>query len=167
MKTPAKPPAQTPVIGIGALFYSVETQRCLYLLRSQKQKNTWGLVGGKQIQGECIQSTLYREFVEEIGQVPMPSKLIPIETFTSETSKFIYYTYMITVDEEFVPILNDESAGYCWVNVGFWPKPLHNGAKNLLYSKSFRHKLDAIIAHIHSEDYDRENIAFPCIATSA
>jgi ADP-ribose pyrophosphatase YjhB (NUDIX family) len=144
MKTPAKPPAQTPIIGIGALFYSVETQRCLYLLRSQKQKNTWGLVGGKQIQGECIQSTLYREFVEEIGQVPMPSKLIPIETFTSDDGYFQFITYVCAVPKEFIPTLNREHHGYCWVRIGDYPRPLHPGLWNTINFQAIQEKIQTL-----------------------
>ena len=28
---------------------------------------------------------------------------------------------------EFIPLLNDEHRGYCWVNVEDYPKPLHSG----------------------------------------
>lgn len=121
-----------PVTGVGALFYSVSTHRCLYLLRSQKQKNTWGLVGGKQITGECVQDTLYREFTEEIGSVPLPNKLIPIETFTSDDGYFRFITYVCVVPNEFVPQLNHEHHGYCWIQLGDFPKPLHPGLWNTM-----------------------------------
>ena len=51
-------PVTATVTGVGALFYSGATQRCLYLLRSQKQRGTWGLVGGKQTPGESVQESL-------------------------------------------------------------------------------------------------------------
>ena len=34
---------------------------------------------------------------------------------------------MTTLDEEFVPILNNEHRGYCWVRLEDYPKPLHPG----------------------------------------
>lgn len=132
---------QNPVTGIGALFYCVTTQRCLYLLRSQKQKNTWGLVGGKQNQGECTQHTLYREFAEEIGSVPMPNKLIPIETFTSDDGYFRFITYVCAVPTEFVPVLNHEHHGYCWVKLGEYPKPLHPGLWSTVNFEVIRQKI--------------------------
>ena len=153
----------------GAIIYCTTTNRILMQLRSHTCNFplTWSLWGGKIEEGERPFQALQRELKEELGLVPELIKVYPLHQYQSKDEYFTYDTFCCLVEEEFIPSLNDESAGYCWVNNGFWPKPLHNGAKNLLYSKSFRHKLDAIIAHIHSEDYDRENIAFPCIATSA
>jgi 8-oxo-dGTP pyrophosphatase MutT (NUDIX family) len=129
------------VVGIGALFYSVNSNRCLYLLRSQKQKNTWGLVGGKQNAGECAQDTLYREFTEEIGSVPLPHKLIPIETFTSDDGYFKFITYVCVVPDEFVPVLNQEHHGYCWVQLGENPKPMHPGLWNTMNFAVIKQKI--------------------------
>lgn len=131
----------TPVTGVGALFYSVNTNRCLYLLRSQKQKNTWGLVGGKQVLGECVQDTLYREFTEEIGSVPLPNKLIPIETFTSDDDYFKFVTYVCVVPDEFIPQLNHEHHGYCWVQLGEYPKPMHPGLWNTMNFDVIKQKI--------------------------
>jgi 8-oxo-dGTP pyrophosphatase MutT (NUDIX family) len=147
MKTALKSkrsPNSVVTTGVGALFYSVETQRCLYLLRSQKQKNTWGLVGGKQTPGECIQDTLYREFLEEIGSVPVPSKLIPIETFTSDDGFFRFITYVCVVPTEFVPVLNHEHHGYCWVRIGDYPRPLHPGLWNTVNFQVIQEKISTL-----------------------
>jgi hypothetical protein len=64
---------------------------------------------------------------EEIGVDLSQNKTIPIETFTSTDHKFVYYTFLITVNNEFVPELNYEHRGYCWVNLKDYPKPLHPG----------------------------------------
>lgn len=114
--------------GVGALIYSKKTKRYLFLLRDgSKYAGSWGLVGGKINEGERISEALYREILEEVNVDLSQCKTIPIETFTSDNHRFVYYTFLISVDEEFVPQLNDEHRGYCWVNLMDHPKPLHPG----------------------------------------
>jgi 8-oxo-dGTP pyrophosphatase MutT (NUDIX family) len=114
--------------GVGALIYSKSTKRYLFLLRdNNKYAGSWGLVGGKIERNERITEALYRESVEEIGIDVSQRKIIPIETFTSDNHKFIYYTFIISVEHEFVPTLNNEHRGYCWVGLTDYPKPLHPG----------------------------------------
>ena len=116
------------LISAGALIYCRKTHRYLFLLRNgSKHSGSWGLVGGKIEPGETVVEGLNREIAEELGGMIKDAKLIPIEKFTSDTSKFEYHTYIITVDEEFVPILNHEHRGYCWVHLDDYPKPLHPG----------------------------------------
>lgn len=114
--------------GVGALVYSRATNRYLFLLRNKhRQAGYWGIVGGKIDTGETVIQALVREIQEEIGQDYTNKKFIPLETFTSDNEKFVYYTFLATVDEEFVPTLNDEHRGYCWVEMKDHPKPLHPG----------------------------------------
>jgi 8-oxo-dGTP diphosphatase len=118
----------SPLIAAGALIYCTATHRYLFLLRSNgAHAGTWGLVGGKIEAGETIVSGLTREIAEELGGIINDAKLIPIEKFTSDTSRFEYHTYVIKVNEEFVPALNKEHRGYCWVPLDDYPKPLHPG----------------------------------------
>jgi len=70
---------------------------------------------------------LVREIQEEIGADFATKKFIPLETFTADNHKFIYYTFVVNVDDEFVPELNDEHRGYCWVELDDYPRPLHPG----------------------------------------
>ena len=114
-------------IGCGALIYSKSTHRYLFLLRNQKRHaGSWGLVGGGVEPGESPTVALQREIVEEIGAV-VYEKIIPLEKFTSENGSFEYHTYVIPVDSEFVPQLNDEHRGYAWTSIEDHPKPLHPG----------------------------------------
>jgi 8-oxo-dGTP pyrophosphatase MutT (NUDIX family) len=114
--------------GVGALIFSRSTKRYLFLLRDKhKHAGSWGIVGGKMEAGETVIQGLVREIREEIGQDYTDRKFIPIETFTSENEKFVYYTFVVSVDDEFVPELNDEHRGYCWVGIEDSPKPLHPG----------------------------------------
>jgi len=114
-------------VGVGALFYSQQTKRYLFLLRNgQKHNGHWGLVGGKVEKKETVIQALSREITEEIGSVEY-KKIIPLEHFTSDNSNFEYHTYLINVDKEFVPDLNHEHRGYAWTHIEDHPRPLHPG----------------------------------------
>jgi len=114
-------------IGCGALIYSRSTHRYLFLLRNQKRHaGSWGLVGGGVEPGESPTAALQREIQEEIGSI-IYEKIIPLEKFTSDNGTFEYHTYVIPVDSEFVPVLNDEHRGYAWTSIDDHPKPLHPG----------------------------------------
>ena len=118
----------SPKQSVGALIYSKKTKRFLFLLRNgSRYAGSWGLAGGKIDNGERITEALYREINEEINVDLSQHKTIPIETFTSDNHKFVYYTFLVSVDDEFVPKLNDEHRGYCWVNLEDHPRPLHPG----------------------------------------
>lgn len=129
----------------GALIYCTQTKRYLFLLRNtDKYAGTWGLVGGKIESGESIVEAMTREISEELGGIIKDSKLIPIEKFTSDNQKFIYHTFLISVDEEFVPVLNNEHRGYCWVELEDHPKPLHPGVHRTVKFASVRNKINTI-----------------------
>lgn len=129
--------------GCGALILCKKTKRYLFLLRNKgKFDSTWGLVGGKVEQSESIIKGLEREIQEELGGTIVGAKLLPIEKYTSTNNKFVYHTFLIKVDEEFVPELNDEHKGYCWVSLNDYPKPLHPGILRILTSQTIREKLE-------------------------
>ena len=114
--------------GVGALIYAKSTNRYLFLLRNKsRHAGSWGIVGGKVDEGETVIHALTREIQEEIKQDYINRKFIPLETFTADNRKFVYYTFLVTVDSEFVPALNDEHRGYCWVELNDYPRPLHPG----------------------------------------
>jgi 8-oxo-dGTP pyrophosphatase MutT (NUDIX family) len=101
---------------------------------------------GTETPYECIQ----RELAEELGFFPDISKLNPIDTFQSKNKNFMYYSFVAIVNNEFIPTLNDESAGYAWVNIGQWPKPLHDGARSTLGRNKGSDKLLTLLS-IHSK----------------
>ena len=110
------------------MIHCTRTNRYLFLLRdSGKYNNTWGLVGGKIESGETVEQGLTREIKEEMGGEIRGAKIVPIEQFTSPNGRFSYHTFLINVEEEFVPELNHEHKGYCWVKLEDHPKPLHPG----------------------------------------
>lgn len=112
----------------GALIYCANTKRYLFLLRNNtKHSGHWGIVGGKVEAGESVAQGLQREIQEELGGVINGAKIIPIEQYTSDNGKFVFHTFLISVDSEFVPELNPEHRGFCWVHLEDHPKPLHPG----------------------------------------
>lgn len=133
----------------GTLFYSIKTHRVLMQLRSKtcSYPLTWSLWGGKQERNERPVETLLREVREEMGSTPEILKIYPLHKYISKDGEFEYNSFCCVVDNEFVPVLNNESAGYAWIEPGLWPKPLHNGAKGFLLGRVFRNKLNALIAH--------------------
>lgn len=132
------------IICSGALFYALDTKRFLFLHRvGGKHKDLWGLVGGTNEGCETPWEGLCREVSEEIGTVDI-KKTIPLETFVSNDSHFLFHTYLCVVKEEFLPTLNDEHNGYAWVSFGKWPKPLHHGLQNTLSKKTNINKLETV-----------------------
>lgn len=108
----------------GIFFYSNSTKRFLYLLRSDANY-AWGVPGGKIEKDESLLEGLTRECLEEVGHFPKEAKLIPIQKFVNNT--FTYHTFFCAVDDEFVPILNNEHVGYAWIGNNQYPKPMHPG----------------------------------------
>jgi 8-oxo-dGTP pyrophosphatase MutT (NUDIX family) len=106
-------------------------------------------VGGKNNDNESPWEGLKREIVEEVGSMPAIYKTIPLETFTSNDEKFLFHTYLCVVEEEFIPVLNDEHDGYAWVSYNQWPKPMHNGLRNTLKNTEIKRKIEKfLLLHI-------------------
>lgn len=118
----------SPLTGVGCVIYARNTKRFLFLLRSDdtKHSKTWGLPGGKLEAGESAIDGLRREINEEIGAVVL-SKFTHLETFTSDNNKFTFHTFYAIVEKEFIPDLNHEHVGYCWVPIKEYPRPIHPG----------------------------------------
>jgi 8-oxo-dGTP pyrophosphatase MutT (NUDIX family) len=135
------------IICSGGIFLACDTKRFLFLLRNQgKTAGTWGFVGGKKEPTDLTAfDALNREIQEEVGGIPTIKKVVPLELFTSNDQNFQYNTYVLLIEKEFIPTLNDEHAGYAWVNYDQWPKPLHQGVKNSLNSKTVKAKLELLL----------------------
>ena len=136
----------------GVLFLAKDTGRCLFQLRKAEKrfKNTWGFWGGTLRKKETPYECILRELEEEIGFVPELQKLNPIDVYQSKDKKFYYYSFVYVVDKEFHPILNGESAGYAWVDIGWWPTPLHAGTRATLIHNKGEDKIHTIL-DIHNE----------------
>lgn len=127
----------------GALIFCSRTKRFLFLLRSNgKQANKWGIVGGKLENNEDALSGLVREIREELdGEIP-GAEFISIEEYIHQKNHFSYHTFLIKVDEEFVPELNQEHKGYCWVKIEDYPRPLHPGVWRTFSNSKNKEKIN-------------------------
>jgi len=128
----------------GVFFYAQNTKRFLYLLRNDpKNIGNWGIPGGKIEEGETLLDGVTRECMEEIGYFPVDSKLIPIQKFIN--NKFVYHTFFCKVENEFIPILNDEHSGYSWIDYEQYPKPMHPGLFNTINFDVVQDKLKELV----------------------
>lgn len=127
---------------VGALIYAKNTNRFLFVLRNGKRFDSyWGLVGGKVDKNETVGQALVREITEEVNLTVTSEKFISLDTFTSENGKFVFYTYLLVVDKEFMPTLNDEHRGYCWCYIEDHPRPLHPGLHVTFKTDDIKNKL--------------------------
>ena len=137
------------IVCSGALFYTLDTNRFLFLHRAQgRRNNLWGLVGGTNEGVETPWEGLQREIFEEIGEISI-KKTMPLETFVSNDSRFHFHTYLCVINEEFIPVLNEEHNGYAWVVGG--PK-WDNLDFSKLQSKVNLTKLDTVFQTINLLD---------------
>ena len=133
------------VNAVGVWFYSVSTQRYLYLLRNDtRHPGSWGLPGGKFEANETLMEAMTRECTEEMGSMPEYLKLVPIEKFTSADGGFAYHTFFCSVSKEFTPVLNDEHIGWAWIASGTWPRPMHPGLWSTVNFDAVRDKMATV-----------------------
>lgn len=127
---------------VGALIYAKDTNRFLFVLRNGHRFDSyWGLAGGKVNKRESVGIALVREIKEEINLKVTTERIVPLDTFTSENGKFVFYTYLLVVDKEFMPKLNDEHRGYCWCYIEDHPRPLHPGLHVTFKTDDIKNKL--------------------------
>ena len=69
-------------------------------------------------EGEQPKEALLRELTEEMGFVPDIERIYPFDVYQSKDKHFKYYSFVCVVNDEFTPVLNQESCGYCWVDLG-------------------------------------------------
>jgi 8-oxo-dGTP pyrophosphatase MutT (NUDIX family) len=109
--------------GAGALFYCPETENFLLMLRSDD--NTWCGLGGMRDDMEPLETTVRREAFEEAGlAMDAPYKLIPVTT-VYHPNGFKFTNYLALIDEEFLPIINDEHRSFQWCRWQDFPKEMH------------------------------------------
>lgn len=136
---------------VGVWFYSIATDRYLYLMRrDHRYPNSWGLPGGKCHSTETLLESIDRECREELGSMPECIKIVPIEKFTSEDGRFFYHTFFACVAEEFQPRLNREHLGYAWIDSGSWPRPMHPGLWNTVNFDVVQVKIDSVKRQYHT-----------------
>lgn len=120
-------------MAVGGIIVSKKTNRVLTLMRSSKESypGTWNFCGGKIELNESPHEALVREIDEELGGVII-DKLIPLHRYQSRSKDFIYDTYIVLIQDEFVPTLNWENSGFAWTDITTLPAPLHPKTKKML-----------------------------------
>lgn len=136
----------------GACIIAKDTKRILLQQRSKEVSypRNWGLFGGKIEEKENVSQGLFRELKEEINLDPIKDivKVYPLDQYHSRDKTFSYYTFVIIVEKEFVPILNSETGGYTWIHYDYVPKPLHPGTRRTLFSKNKLKQIRTIISEL-------------------
>jgi 8-oxo-dGTP diphosphatase len=130
---------------VGVWFHAQDTDRYLYLMRSDvRNPGCWALPGGKIQRNENILQAITRECHEELGVIPDIQHLVPLEQFTSADDRFVYHTFFAGIDREFQPRLNHEHRGYAWLDPDVYPRPLHPGLWNTVNFDVVQEKLRLI-----------------------
>lgn len=128
--------------GAGCIFKARSTGRVLIAHRSQdvEQPGTWGTWGGAIDSGESPLDAARREVREEAGYHGA-FEIEPLLVFRS--GDFRYSNFLVEVEDEFEPVLNWESQGSQWCEIGQWPSPLHFGLQALLSDSASMRTLEA------------------------
>jgi len=124
---------------IGCLIYDCSKDM---VLLQQRGKNCsypmkLGLWGGKMEQSEDFATALARELREELGVFPEYEKLYPLDTFLSDDSKFIYYSFVMVVQGfEVKSIRKEETFDFVWMPLNLIKRlNLHPGFRKTLEKK--------------------------------
>ena len=125
--------------GAGGCIVAKDTHRVLLQQRTMNgtYPRNWGFFGGKVEDNENVSQALLRELVEEIDISIEDDivKIYPLDQYHSRDGEFSYYSFVILVENEFIPSINHESGGYAWVDTNYIPKPLHPGTRRTLFIK--------------------------------
>lgn len=137
---------------VGTLFVSSSTHRCLLGLRAPYKSHAlcWSIFGGMVDNNETPKEALTRELKEEMEYSLIYEKIYPFDIYESAEHNFKYYTFLTIVSNEFTPKLNRENCGYCWINLGEWPQPMHKQARNSFCNKKAINRIRTILeSHSH------------------
>jgi 8-oxo-dGTP pyrophosphatase MutT (NUDIX family)/outer membrane biosynthesis protein TonB len=142
----------------GVLFLTVD-KKALFLQRSAESDmpGIWAFPGGKIEEGETPEQAAERECIEEIGKFP-EGKLIKhtrriahqLGDEHNQSYDVDFTTYLMCIEKEFKPKLNDEHTAYVWAPVNTPPQPIHPGV-GIAISKLSMNELDIARAMIVGE----------------
>jgi len=115
----------------GCLILARRTGRFLFCFRSRDVPSggTWSLWGGKPEGEETPIQTALREVQEETG-LSFPGTPAHIHRLSNRS--FTYDTFLLVVDDEFIPATGKEADGYAWLPIEEVPSPIHWGLEKLL-----------------------------------
>ncbi|ASV44280.1 hypothetical protein PBI_SCTP2_265 [Salicola phage SCTP-2] len=124
---------------IGCFIYDMSKD--MFLLQQRSKKCThpykWGIWGGKLNKNENFGEALQREIKEELGSSPEIVKLYPLDTFLSDDDEFIYYSFVMVVDEFNDIVINEnETNDYIWLPYKYLTRlDLHPGVDQTIQEK--------------------------------
>lgn len=145
-------------MGVGAIIVSENTGYVLTVLRSPKEShpNTWTFAGGRVNYDEPPVIALTRELKEEL-ELTNIKKILPLHRYQSRSKDFIYDTYIVLVDEEFIPKLNWENSGYAWTAIERLPSPLHPKTRQMMSSSRLVNKFKNFYTWVDKKNGSRNN----------
>lgn len=142
----------------GALILARDTGRILLQKRAEDEGDApgmWGEFGGGIDRSEWPERALKRELQEECGLeggnpfrggYTHDAYRIQALPYTHRSQDLVYYNFLATVDKEFEPKTNHETADWDWFEFGDWPEPLHPGVIELFTDKqSYRMIYNAVV----------------------
>ena len=153
--------------GVGAIIVSEQTGNVMTVLRSAQEShpNTWTFAGGKVEQAESPVNALIRELDEELKLTKF-KKIIPLHRYQSRSNDFIYDTYIVLVNKEFIPELNWENSGYAWTDIDSLPSPLHPKTRKMISSSRLITKFKNFYNWVDKKNGSRDNTISQEVSTS-
>jgi 8-oxo-dGTP pyrophosphatase MutT (NUDIX family) len=144
--------------GVGAIIVSEASGRVMTVLRSPKEShpNTWTFAGGKVEINENSAEALSRELKEEL-QLTKIKKIIPLHRYQSRSEDFVYDTFIVLVNKEFVPELNWENSGYSWTSIDNLPNPLHPKTRKMISSSRLITKFKNFYSWVDKKNGSKDN----------
>jgi len=144
--------------GVGAIIVSEDTGRVMTVLRSSREThpNTWTFAGGRVNTEETMSDALYRELEEELKLTKI-KKVTPLHRYQSRSKDFVYETYIVLVNKEFIPELNWENSGYAWTEIDSLPTPLHPKTRQMISSSRLIDKFKNFYQWIDKKNGGRNN----------
>lgn len=123
----------------GGCIIAKDTHRLLLQQRTIEGSfpRNWAFFGGKVEENENIAQALLRELSEEIDLNIEDDvvKIYPLDQYHTRNSEFSYYSFVVLVENEFIPTLNYESGGYTWVEADYIRQTTTSWNKTYIVSK--------------------------------
>ncbi len=125
-----------PLVTVGAVIFNPKKE--IFLIKTHKWNNKYGLPGGKIEVGETNTQALIREIKEETNlqiqniEFVMTQEVIFSEEFYKKMH-FIFFNYTCSTIDDNNVILNDEAQSYVWISLeNAFELPLNQPTRTLL-----------------------------------